>query len=125
MALLEKKQQLSQEGLKGKPEKAPPQKEKKKDISAFKGKPYLKGEEIREELRKEEAYKILRLPREERVKLEAERFERKKFGEFIDQKEIEKVVKELRKKESLERDIAKKFAIRREREFWEKKYLGK
>lgn len=96
----------------------------KKDISAFKGKPYLKREEIREELRKEEAYKILRLPREERVKLEAERFERKKFGEFIDKKEIEKVVKELRKKESLEKDIAKKFAIRREIKFWEK-YLGK
>lgn len=125
MALFEKKQQLSQGGPKEKTppppkEKTPPQKE---DTSVFRGKPYLTRAQVREELRKDEAYKLLRIPKEKRIKLEQELFPREKYHEFVDLKEVEKVVKNLRKEQF--KNPSKKWEIEREINYLKNKFLRK
>ena len=96
MALFNKKQQLGQGNPKEKPEKIPPPKEEKEDTSIFKGKPFIKREKLRSWLKTEEAWRKTKKPLKERVALEKKLFDPKKFGEFIDPKEVEKVYKEIK-----------------------------
>jgi hypothetical protein len=99
MALFEKKQQLDQEGLKGKPEKIPPPKEEKRDTSVYGEKPSLKRGEVREWLRRDEIYKIIPRPKEKRAQLEKELFgpESGKYGSLIERakKEPERLLNEI------------------------------
>jgi len=96
MALFEKKQELSRGEMKEKPRPVPSPKEEKKDTSVFGGKPSLQRWEVREELRKDEVYRILRKPKEERAKLEKKLFDLKRFRELIEPKEVRKVYNELK-----------------------------
>lgn len=95
MSLFERKQQLSQGGAKGKPEKIPSPKEEKKNTSGFAGKPFLRREEFKSWLRRPEAYKASGLPETERVKLEKELFG-PKYGFFIEKGEPEKALKKMK-----------------------------
>lgn len=99
MAIEKIKQELSQGGMKEKPEKMPPLKEEKKDTSAFRGKPHLERWEVREWLRKDEIYKIVPWPKEKRAQLEKELFgpESGKYGSLIEKakREPESVLRDL------------------------------
>ncbi len=70
-------------------------KEEKKDISVFQGKPYLKRDEIRRWLKRDEAWRITKLPANKRPQLEKQLF-LKEYGTFIDQREARKVYDNLR-----------------------------
>jgi hypothetical protein len=96
MALFNKKQQLGQGNPKEKPEKMPPPKKEKQDTSIFKGKPFIRREKLRGWLKTEEAWRETKKPLKERVGLEKKLFDPKKFGEFIDPREVEKVYKEIK-----------------------------
>jgi len=74
----------------------PPQvkKEEKKDISAFQGKPYLKRSEVRQWLKRDEAWKITKMPSKDRPKLEKKLFDPKRFGIFVGQREAKIVSKD-------------------------------
>ncbi len=93
MALFEKKQALGG-GIKKDLGKTPSLKESKP--SGFGGKPFLRREEFRNWLRKEEVGRISKMPQEERVDLEKKLFDQKKFGNLIEQKEAEKLYKDIK-----------------------------
>jgi hypothetical protein len=63
----------------------------KKDTSVFRGKPYVTRQEIRNWLRRDEAYKIVPRSREGRAKLEKELFgsESGKYGSYIERSKKE------------------------------------
>jgi len=69
-------------------------KEEKKDTSAFQGKPYLNRPEVRQWLKRDEAWKITKMPSKDRPKLEKKLFDPKRFGSFIDQREAKIVSKD-------------------------------
>ena len=90
MGLFEKKQVFSG----GKPEKTPPSKEPK--LSGFGGRPFLRRDEFRNWLRKDELWRISKMPKEERVALEKKLFDPRRFGPLIEPKEAEKVYREIK-----------------------------
>lgn len=94
MGLFEKKQELSGGGKKEKPGKMPPSKEQKP--SGFGGRPFLRREEFRWWLRKEELRGVSKMPQKERVGLEKKLFDPKRFGQFIEPKEAERVYQEIK-----------------------------
>ena len=107
--------------------KTPPVKEEKKDTSAFQGKPFLKREEVRQWLRRDEAWKITKMPAKDRPGLEKKLFDIKKLGMFIDPKEAETVYKELK---DFPTKAKTKYGIKSEGERFKtlnllKKFLGK
>ena len=82
------------EGFK-KPLRAKEQKkEEKKDLSAFQGKLYLKRDEVRRWLKRDEAWKITKIPVKDRPSLEKKLFNLKRFGSFIDKREAGIVYKD-------------------------------
>jgi hypothetical protein len=106
---------------------SPVVKEEKMDTSAFQGRPYLKREEIRQWLRKDEIRKITNMPAKDRPALEKKLFDPKRFGIFIDPKEAGKVHKELK---NFPTKSKQKYGIKSERERFKtlhllKKFLGK
>ena len=107
--------------------KPSPVKEVKKDTSAFQGKPFLRREEIRQWLRRDEAWKITRMPAKDRPGLEKKLFDLKRFGIFIDPKEAGRVHNELK---NFPTKSKQKYGIKSERERFKtlnllKKFLGK
>lgn len=70
-------------------------KEEKKLISIFE--PYAKREKLRQLLKKDEAWKITKMPVKDRLALEKKLFDPKRFGIFIDQREAKIVYKDLDK----------------------------
>jgi len=124
MALIEKKQELSQGKEPLKLEKTPPPKEEKKDISGFGGKRSLTREEFRGWLKKPEAWKASRLPQTERVKLEKELFEPKKFGHFIERGEPEKRLKKLKMEKFQAKTQAERSELSKKIKLM-KRFLGK
>jgi len=76
------------------PGKTPPLKEPKP--SGFGGRPFLRREEFRGWLRKEEAWRVSKMPQKERVGLEKKLFDPKRSGELIEPKEAEKVYREIK-----------------------------
>lgn len=75
--------------------KKPPQiKEEKKDTSAFKGNPWLTRERVRQWLRRNEAWRITKIPAKQRPALEKKIFDPKRFGSFIDRREASIVSKD-------------------------------
>jgi len=113
MALFERKQQLEGGELKGKPEKALPPKEEKKDTSIFGGKSFIQRETLRERLKKSDVWEKTHVPEKEREKWEKADFNVKKYGPLIDKKDAEKVIKDLFKEKGKTPDIHKKFEIDR------------
>jgi len=74
----------------------PPPKEERRDTSIFGGKPYIRREKLREWLRTDEAWKTTKMTAKERPGLEKKIFDPKKFGEYIEPKEVQKVYQELK-----------------------------
>jgi len=104
MALFEKKQELSQSG---KPEKMPPPKPEKKDISGFGGKPYIPQEKGREWARSDEAFRTTGLPVGKRIKYWGELS--KDTGYYLEPREAEKKLRELSMKRfEAKTDVEKK-----------------
>jgi hypothetical protein len=107
--------------------KPPPVKEVKKDTSAFQGKPYLKREEVRSWLRRDEAWKITKIPAKDRPGLEKKLFDPKRFGSLVDQKEAKIVYKDF---ENFPTRVKKRYGIKDKRGRVKtfnllKKFLGK
>ena len=84
-------------GMKEKPEKMPPPKPEKKDISGFAGKPYIPQEKGKEWARSDEAFRRTGLPREKRMKYWGELS--KDSGFYLEPWEAEEKLKELSRKE--------------------------
>ena len=95
MEIFEKRQSFNKENI-GKQEKALPSKEEKKDTSIFGGKPSLRREEVRGWLRKEESWKMTKMPLNRRIELEKKLFDPGKFGQFIQPKEAMRVYEEIK-----------------------------
>lgn len=89
--------------FKKKPEKMPQKGEQKP--SGFGERPFLRREEFRSWLKKEELWKISKMSQKERVNLERKLFDPKKFGLVIEPKEVERVYNEI--KNFLTRSIKK------------------
>jgi hypothetical protein len=89
--------------------KPPPIKEEKIDTSAFQGKPYLKREEVRSWLRRDEAWKITKITAKNRPGLEKKLFDPKRFGSLIDQKEAKIVYKDF---ENFPARVKKRYGIK-------------
>lgn len=70
-------------------------KEQKIDPSLFRGKPYLKRNEVKRLLKEDWAWKITKLPANVRSKLEKQIFP-ERFGSLIDQREANIVYKDLK-----------------------------
>lgn len=85
MGLFEKKQALGGKEVKKEPKP-----------SVFGGRSFLRRQELRGWLRKEEARRVTKMSQKERVGLEKKLFEPKKFGELIKPKEAERVYKEIK-----------------------------
>lgn len=67
-----------------------------KDTSAFQGKPYLKREDVKNWLKKDEMWEILKKSKEERVGLGLKIFQQREVGENVDPKEAEKIYNKLK-----------------------------
>jgi hypothetical protein len=102
-------------------------KEEKKDLSAFQGKLYLKRDEVKRWLKRDEAWKITKIPLKNRPSLEKKLFNPKRFGSFIDKREAGIVYKDF---ESYPERVKKRYAIKGKNERVRtfkllKKFLGK
>lgn len=92
MPLFEKKQQLSRGEIKGRPEKVPPPKEEKKDLSIFGGKSFIRGGGLRNWARSDQSFRTTNLPQSERLKITQELFGKK---DFLKKKDVETTLKRL------------------------------
>jgi len=72
----------------------PPPVEKPKDSSAWKGKPFLRGEDVRGWAKSDEAYKETNLSREKREEIAKGLFE--KSGDYLKKEKVEKAFKKLK-----------------------------
>jgi len=102
-------------------------KEEKKDTSAFQGKTYLRRDEVRRWLKRPEAWKITKIPAKDRPALEKKLFDIRKFGNFIDPKEVKIVYKDF---ENYPTRVKKRYGIKSKSERVKtfnllKKFLGK
>lgn len=102
-------------------------KEVKKDTSAFQGKPYLTREGVRRWLKRDEIWKITKMPAKDRPKLEKKLFDPKRFGSFIDQREAKIVYKDF---ENYPIRVKKRYGVKSKIERVKtfrvlKKFLGK
>lgn len=70
--------------------------EKPKDTSAFQGRPYLKREDVRRWLKRDEVWKITKIPAKSRPALEKKLFDPKRFGSFVDRREADIVYKDFK-----------------------------
>jgi hypothetical protein len=107
--------------------KEPPLKEEKKDTSAFQGKSYLKRGDVRNWLKRDEMWEIIKKPKEERIGLEPKIFQRKEVGENVDPKEAEKIYNKLKDRPRASKE---KYGIKSEGERHKilktlEKFLGK
>lgn len=101
-------------------------KEVKKDLSAFKG-PFMTRPEIQRWLKKDEAWKITKIPVKDRPALEKKLFDQKRFGSFIDKMEAGIVYKDF---ESYPERVKRRYGIKKPSERGRtfkllKKFLGK
>jgi hypothetical protein len=69
-------------------------KEEKKDTSIFQ--PYIKRDAFRQKLKRDEAWRITKMPIKNRIALEKKLFDPKRFGSFIDQREAKIVSKDFK-----------------------------
>lgn len=113
MVIFEKKQELSGEKIREKPEKIPPLKEEKKDTFIFGGKSFIQRETLRGRLKKPDVWEKTHVPEKERGKWEKADFDVKKYGPLIDKKDAEKVIKDLFKEKGKTSDIHRRFEIDR------------
>ena len=109
-------------------EKTPPLKEpksfpreEKKDI--FGEKPYIRREELRRELKKE-ALINPKIKEKEGIEIEKEVFKKEKYGNFIEKKEVDKALKELKKEQYRAKNIPEKYEAKRKLDIL-KKIFGK
>ena len=103
------------------------EKEEKKDLSAFQGESYLKRPAIRQWLKRDEAWKITKIPLKDRPSLEKKLFELKRFGSFIDKREAGIVYKDF---EGYPERVKRRYGIKGKNERVRtfkllKKFLGK
>lgn len=95
-----------------------------KEVSNFGSKGYVERGQFRQWLKKSDNYKITKLSDNERVKLEKELFEEKKYGLYIDKKESEKKLKELEMKKPWTKSAAERKNVDMKIGIM-KKFLGK
>jgi hypothetical protein len=114
MALDDAKEQLSNLRASEISKEESPLLEPKKEIdnSVWGGDKYLKGTNLRNWARSDEAWKKTNLPEEERIKISSELFG--KSGNFLDKKKAEKTLKGLEKEMAWVKTDAEKERIKRE-----------
>ena len=98
-----------------------------KDTSAFQGKPYLKKEDVKNWLKRDEMCNIIKKPKAERADLGLKIFQQKEVGEFIDPKEAGKIYKKIK---DYPTESKKKYEIKSEGERYKilktlEKFLGR
>jgi hypothetical protein len=114
MALDDAKEQLSNLRASeiSKEESPLPEPKKEIDTSVWGGDKYLKGTNLRNWARSDEAWRKTNLPEEERIKISSELFG--KSGNFLDKKKAEKTLKGLEKEMAWVKTDAEKERIKRE-----------
>jgi len=94
MSLVEKKQELSQGAMKEKPGETPPSKKEEKDTSLFRGKSSVSQEKGRLWAKREELYKITKIPPREMGEIWGKLT--KGTDLLFERREAEKIYKEIK-----------------------------
>lgn len=102
-------------------------KSKEPSPSGFGGKPYVRREQFRNWLRKDEVWSASKMSKNERVGLEKQLFDPKKTGSFIKEKDAQKVYKEIK---NFPKKSAEKYGLKSQAERTKtlkvlEKFLGK